>query len=461
MMDFLKVVWRMLRLTICILFVIVNINCTEGDNYSKPLLCENEWKSNISIAELQSLYPGETVRIQDNQFLEAYVISSDQEGNFFGSIHIQDLPDNPTAGLEVLIDLPDTHIFYPMGHRILIRLKGMYLGKDGEIFQLGGVSSFFGNQKVGRLPASLTEKHLQLGCADSYELVPKSISLQRLELENPGTYVEIDSVQFTEDIIGQPFAETEQETIRLLEDCYGNSIEVVNSGYADFAWTPLPAGSGKISGILLKDRGSLIIRINKLKEVKFIHERCPSGPDPITSDSLFLSEIADPDNNSEARFVELFNAGSDDLPLAGWTLERYTNDNPEAGSVIDLSDLMIRAGGTALIASNAAVFEEVFGFPPDLEGGKNSPADSNGDDNLILKDPFGVVKDIFGRIGEDGSNTDHEFEDGRALRKSEVSTGSTVYDPSEWYIFNDTGLVGTINQPQLAPDDFSPGIHNK
>ena len=111
-----------------------------------------------------------------------------------------------------------------------------------------------------------------------------------------------------------------------------------------------------------------------------------------------------------------------------------------------------------MIASNAIVFEEVFGIPPDLEGGRNSAADSNGDDNLVIRDPFDNVIDIFGRIGEDGSNTDHEFEDGRAIRKTVVRTGSAVYNPAEWIIYNDTGLAGTINQPQQAPEDFTPGI---
>ena len=44
---------------------------------------------------------------------------------------------------------------------------------------------------------------------------------------------------------------------------------------------------------------------------------------------------------------------------------------------------------------------------------ENSAANSNGDDNIALVDPFGNLIDLFGVIGEDGSGTSHEFEDGR------------------------------------------------
>ncbi len=112
------------------------------------------------------------------------------------------------------------------------------------------------------------------------------------------------------------------------------------------------------------------------------------------------------------------------------------------------------------ISPNAEEFELVYGFPPDLGVSTNSPADSNGDDNLELVDPFGEVVDVFGVIGEDGSGTNHEFEDGRAVRNLDVVEGNPVYTFSEWTIYNDSGDAGTIQQPQNAPEDFSPGVRD-
>ncbi|MEP3385867.1 MAG: lamin tail domain-containing protein, partial [Flavobacteriaceae bacterium] len=167
--------------------------------------------------------------------------------------------------------------------------------------------------------------------------------------------------------------------------------------------------------------------------------------------------LADPDNNSGARFVELYNSSIEPLDLNQWTLRRYTNANTEISSTIDLSGFKIEPGGTLVISPNQSEFELVYGFPPDIGVSTNSPADSNGDDNLALVDPFGVVIDIFGIIGEDGSGTNHEFEDGRALRKGNITMGNPNYSFGEWVIANDTGGAGTIDQPQNAPENFTPG----
>ena len=88
----------------------------------------------------------------------------------------------------------------------------------------------------------------------------------------------------------------------------------------------------------------------------------------------------------------------------------------------------------------------------------SAAADSNGDDQLELVDPSGTVIDIFGVIGEDGSGTNHEFEDGRAYRKASVTQGNPTYTFAEWDIWNDTGDAGTTNAPQDAPGAFTPGV---
>lgn len=175
---------------------------------------------------------------------------------------------------------------------------------------------------------------------------------------------------------------------------------------------------------------------------------------------IYTPELADPDNITSARFVELYNADSEVLSLKGWTLRRYTNANTEVSTTIDLSGLTITAENTLVISPNGAEFEKVYGFVPDLAVGTNSAADSNGDDNLELADPFGKVIDVFGVIGEDGTGTNHEFEDGRAVRNAEIKRANPVYTFSEWTLYNDSGDSGTIKRPQLAPNDFTPDNRN-
>ena len=135
------------------------------------------------------------------------------------------------------------------------------------------------------------------------------------------------------------------------------------------------------------------------------------------------------------------------MNLEGWELRRYTNSNSDYSSVIDLSGIIIESQSSIVIAADEVDFESVYGFLADMEGGSGSAAGSNGDDNMVLVDLAGTKVDVFGIPGEDGSDTSHDFENGKAFRRLSVRKGNSVYDPAEWI----------ITTPQTAPFDFNPG----
>jgi|GEM_PF-6511193 len=175
---------------------------------------------------------------------------------------------------------------------------------------------------------------------------------------------------------------------------------------------------------------------------------------------VYISELADPNNNSGARFVELYNAGTAPVNLGtGWYLTRWTNANtsPSTGNDIMLTGT-IAPGATYVVSPNGSAFTAAYGFAPDQAASTGGPADSNGDDQIALVDDTGTTVDFWGVIGEDGSGTGHEFEDGRANRKLTVTAGNPTWTQSEWDIWNDTGGGGTIQDPQDAPADFTPGV---
>ncbi|MBU2907111.1 lamin tail domain-containing protein [Arenibacter algicola] len=432
--------------------------CVKDKDFETPKSsCVSDLSANITIGELKALYVDELIQIKEDYILEGYVVSSDVAGNFFGTLHIQDNLINPTQGLQLEIDLRDSHLFYEVGSKILIKTKGLYLGMSKGAIKLGGVFSAFGNPAVGRLPAAVVGQHLFNSCDPLGSLQPKTVDLNKLDDSMISTLVQFASMEISSAELGQTFAVKEEETIRTLTNCEDLEIELLNSGYSDFQANLLPEENGAITGVLIKDNKDYQLAIRDTSDIAFTNIRCEDLVDEFTSSKIFISELADPDNNAGARFVELFNSDSEPLSLKGWTLRRYTNDNMEIGSTIDLSGFVIEGNSTFVISPNASEFEMVYGFPPNHGVSTNSPADSNGDDNLELVDPFGTVIDIFGVIGEDGSGTNHEFEDGRAIRNREVSQANPFYTPSEWIIYNDSGESGTINEPQNAPDNFNPG----
>ncbi|MGB5274741.1 MAG: DUF5689 domain-containing protein [Flavobacteriaceae bacterium] len=446
---------------LCLLLVIGLASCVKDRQFGQPELgCESHLIVNATYGEVKYLYDYETVQIQDDLVIEGYVVSSDAAGNFFNVLHFQDRPKAPSEGLQIEIELRDSHLWYPVGSKIYIKLKGLYLGKSKGNFKLGGTFNSFGNLSVGRLPYTVLKEHLVLACEQGSVVVPQQLEIDSLKESSLNTLVVLKDVEVVAAELGMPFALEKVETLRRLNDCNDNEIALLNSGYADFQALPLPEGKGTISGILQKDNSNFYLVIRDLNDIQFTNGRCEDVIDEFTSSEIFISELADPNNNPDARFVELYNAGDTILNLKGWRLRRYTNENTEVSSTIDLTDFAIGPGGTLTISPNAIGFESVYGFVPDMAVGTNTAADSNGDDNLELVDPFGKTIDLFGVIGEDGSGTEHEFEDGRAIRKPEIQKANPVFNFSEWTIYNDTGAEGTINSPQNAPEDFTPGIHN-
>tara|TARA_R110002051_G_scaffold325871_1_gene432732 strand:+ start:24914 stop:26305 length:1392 start_codon:yes stop_codon:yes gene_type:complete len=441
----------------CILLFLTS--CVDSRNFDSPeIRCTSNIIANTTYADVKALYTDETLQIQTDLILEGYVISSDEAGNFFSVLHFQDALVNPTSGFQVEIDLRDSHLFYPLGSKIFIKLKGLYLGKSKGIYKLGGVFSSFGNASVGRLPASIVQQHIFNACDEIRAIIPTEISLNENLDPYLNTWVALNRLEFVEEELGLPFALDREDTQRTLIACDDVEINLLNSGFSDFQATILPDKSGTVSALLQKENDTYFLMVNCQSDLNFTLERCEDVVDEFTSNRILISEIADPDNDIEARFIQLYNSDLSSLSLKGWKLNRYTNDNTEVSHSLDLSDYVINAQSTLVIAANAIVFEATYGFLPDLVGGSNSAANSNGDDNFVLVDPFGNEIDVFGVIGEDGSGTNHEFEDGRALRKAAIEFGNPIYTFNEWEIYNDTGDSGTINLVQNAPEDFTPKI---
>lgn len=434
--------------------------CGIDDEFALPVSdCDGFGSPLISLEELKAFYQGETVRITDSLHWEGYVVSSDATSNIFGEIYLQDQATEPSGGLVFLTDLLESHSLVPFGSKVVLNLKGLYLGESGGSLKLGGGFPSFGNLGVGRLPASLFTTHVTVLCKQETMPLTHRVSIDGLSEKFLNTLVEIPEVEFVPEEVGLPYADTGRETRRTLQDCSGNTIPVRNSGYSDFHSEPLPAGFGNVRGIL-SNRGSRFeLLVMDPGDLSLEQPRCESRIERKTSDQILISELADPDNLSEARFTELFNASDSLFRLDGWELRRFTNSNLEPGLSVSLDGLEIEAGGVLVLSAYPEVFETTYGFPPDVIVSRNGPADSNGDDSIELIDPYGNVVDAFGIPGKDGTGTACEFEDGRALRREGVLLSSSFFNPSEWIIHNDSGGNGTIAGPKNAPEDFSPGLH--
>ncbi|MFM1878689.1 MAG: hypothetical protein RLZZ241_1555 [Bacteroidota bacterium] len=416
--------------------------------------------STITFEALFSAYDSQPMELTEDLYLLGYINSSDKSGNIFGSIFLQDSEEEPAYGLEIKTDLLETHARFPIGAQVRVSLKGLWLGKQGAGFVLGSQKDLFGVSLIDRLPALATLNHLEVTCWEIRNLAPRISKLDSLNPNWVHTLVQIQNLELSAAYTDSIFAQKHQETRLPLQTCNGKTISLLNSGFSDFQSNFFPQGSGSVTGILLGSPGSYELVLRSESDLEFDLPSCAVRFPPVTSDQLFISELADPDNEPQARFIEIFNSGETTLDLKGWTLLRYTNANTVPGAPAELTGLMLSPGAAAVISAWPEVFSETYGFEPDLIIRINGPADSNGDDNIVLLDPFGTTIDVFGIPGEDGTGTGHEYEDGAAVRSSFVRRANTIFTPAEWIIRNDSGGNGTENRPCYAPEDFTPGRHD-
>ena len=450
---------RYVRTLIRGMLIILLLGCESEFNDEAMLDCPVLPETNYSLEELYAL-AGETVsEVQESLTISAVVISNDQFGNMFNEIYLQSPTSEADYGIRIEMELRDSYLRFPVGTQVQMKLKGLWVKKKHGVLSAGKPLIVFGTPSIGRIPYHEIDAYLQASC-EKEEVRVTPLTIGTLSAVRLNTLVQLQDVEFIPEEVGHSLAEEFSESTRHLTDCEKREVRVITSGYADFFDHEIPDAHGKLTGILLADAVGHYIRIRSLEDVQFDTARCRIPIEPVTTNSIYISEIADPDNAPEARFIEIYNDSETEIPLEGWQLIRYTNANIEPGSYTDLSGFSIKPKETFTIAADSLGFKAIFTTIPDLEAGKNSVADSNGDDTILLLDPFGELVDIFGRIGEDGSGTDHEFEDGRAFRKLEINMANSEFSPSEWLLFNDSGTAGTVKDPQQAPEDFTPGIRN-
>ena len=178
---------------------------------------------------------------------------------------------------------------------------------------------------------------------------------------------------------------------------------------------------------------------------------------------VFISEVSDPGDVANAKFVELYNSGgsSVDLSAGSWYIGRQANGGTWADIALTGT---IAAGGTYVIAYNQSTFETEF--TPTTADQYSGSISGNGDDGYFLYSggdhSSGTLVDAYGVIDQDGTDKDWEYLDAVATRKSNISAPNTTWTSSEW-IITDPGNVAdctpaahTVSAPTVdAPTSFT------
>lgn len=255
----------------------VSLSSCDDDFERPPMVVPTAKRhANTTIAELKTkFYTGESnyatlVEKRDDgtdYIIKGRVISSDQAGNFFKQLVIED----ETGAIQVNIDSYDLYKTYQYGQEIVIDVTGLYVGAYGKLMQIGSTPN---NNYPGRIASDLATKQIEVnGLAEPEKTVAGEYTIAALNdlisnqeefLAKQCRLVSIKDVTF-KDAGKATLADKDKNTSRTISDGTGDMI-VYTSGYSDFYDYYCPEGKGTIVGILSFFNRSWQIRLIGVSE---------------------------------------------------------------------------------------------------------------------------------------------------------------------------------------------------
>ena len=222
----------------------------------------------VTIAELQSNFSNAInndsyKQITDDLWLRCVVTGNDFGGNIYKQISVQD----ETAGIIIGINGSDQGAFMPVGQKLLISLKDLYIGGYGLQAQIGGLY----NGGLGRMELSTWKKHVRLvmdGTPEAEGFGTMKVDTidfdaSRTMAQQSGRVVRLSGVTISGE--GTPILAPDDGSVGLTSNCANRTLSGGNAGskcvlrtstYADFKGIALPNEPVELYGIATIYRGT-------------------------------------------------------------------------------------------------------------------------------------------------------------------------------------------------------------
>jgi hypothetical protein len=258
--------------------------CVHDDKYEAPSSSGYQCAdlvATLTIAQVKALHGSTRYVFPDNStdVMEGYVSSTDETGNIYKTIYIQDSPTNPTQGFTISVDAVSTYTKFPQGSKVYIKLKGLALGTYGGLVQLGiqdAKAIATGTDAVSRIPEKMLPTSVFRSCTIRANIVPKVLTIATMSSNTAllGALIQLNDVEFTKLALCSNYAPDGLTVDRPIGEgwntgtsTYTSTAIVRNSGYASFANQLVPAGNGKFIGIFSKFNSTNQLYINKVADL--------------------------------------------------------------------------------------------------------------------------------------------------------------------------------------------------
>ena len=276
------------------------LSCTK-EIAEPPVLGDAGITANTSIQALKARYSGgQAIPITDNIIVEGVVSCDDRSGNYYQQIAIQD----GSGGILLRLAGSNHYTSYPVGRKLYVKCKGLFLGQYNGTLQLGGGldSNYLSVGGVTLIAQNLQADHVFRGALNQ-PIVPVVVNVSQLTTTLQDRYVstliKLVGHEFNAADTAKAFADADQSGNRIVQGCAnpsGNRITLRTSNYAKFATLNLPNGNGDIVGIYSFFGSTKQLTVRDETDVQFNGARCGTGPTTVMNTSelraLYAGAIA-------------------------------------------------------------------------------------------------------------------------------------------------------------------------
>lgn len=257
------------------------VSCVKDTDYELPDLKETVPTFDGKIVDFTKVIGAGTAEVTEyanNEAFQGYVVSSDEGGNFYKKIYLQN--EAKTQAIAIAIDKSGLYADFPIGAKVQVRLKGLTTQINNGILETGYQihTSSSGRKSVGNMPEVVYKKHvfnLQETLKPQTELNKDITEVKSVKNDGSlGQLITLKGVSFSKTDIGKKFHIKEndrfQGTDYTLTDAKGETVKFRTSRYAKFINETVPAGKLDITGILTKFGSNYQFLINNITDIKVV-----------------------------------------------------------------------------------------------------------------------------------------------------------------------------------------------
>ncbi|WP_440879810.1 DUF5689 domain-containing protein [Tenacibaculum sp. C7A-26P2] len=277
-----------LNMIILAVFFEVTVSCVDNNDYNLPQINIDEPNiiANTSISGIIRIFNEQANGVldfstiqKDEMVLEGYVVSSDEAGNMYKILSIQDKPKDPTAAIQLTVDDTDMYTFFNVGRKVFVPLNGLGMHNNNGVLEIGKLNG----GAVDRI--SLIKDPEAINMKDKYSIMRSSevaqiepreiVSITDLNSSHISMLISIDNMQI--EAKDQTFANLNNtfSVNRVFKSCADEETIIMrNSGFADFRAQLIPNMQGKITGIVGNYRGAFQLLIRDTNDLDLIQSRC-------------------------------------------------------------------------------------------------------------------------------------------------------------------------------------------